>query len=146
MSDLLARRWPLFLLISLALNCLLVGVVAGRAVETGLAPKPEPQAAQPVQISGFGTRMQVLSDADRRGFLRAMLPARQAIRSARRELADARQTVADAIAREPYDASAVAEAFSALRRKQEAVQELVEKQASQALAAVSPEGRQRLVK
>jgi uncharacterized membrane protein len=145
MSEILARRWPLFLLVSLGLNCLLIGLIVGHVTEAA-APSPPPQASQPVQIAGFGARVLALSEADKRGFAVEMRPFRADIRTARRELATARQALADAFARQPYDPAATKEAFTVVRHREQTVQELVQNAAAQALGAVSAEGRRQLVK
>ena len=147
MSDGTAGRWPpLALLISLGLNCLLIGLIVGHAVNEGGLHAPEPAQTQPVQVGGFGARVQTLSPADKQAFNLGMLAHRPAIRQARQELAVARAKLADAIARDPYDKAAAATAFAEVRSKSEIVQERVQEAAVDALAAVSLEGRRDLVK
>ncbi|HLY55987.1 MAG TPA: periplasmic heavy metal sensor [Stellaceae bacterium] len=148
MSDPTARSWPpLALLISLGLNCLLIGLMVGHAVnEGGLHGGEPPAQGQPVQVAGFGARVQALSPADKRAFNLGMLAHRPAIRQARQELAEARARLADAISRDPYDKAAAAAAFAEVRSKSEIVQERVQEAAADALAAVSLAGRRELVK
>jgi uncharacterized membrane protein len=145
MNEFLSRRWPLFLLASLALNCLLIGLVAGHSVETPSAPS-KPGPTQPVQVSGFGARVAELPQPDKRAFMLGMRAARPEIAAARADLAAARQRMAEAITRDPYDKEAAAQAFAEVRRKTEILQERVQEAAARALAGVSLDGRRSLVK
>jgi uncharacterized membrane protein len=145
MNEGFPRILAVLLLVSLAANCLLVGLILGRTVD--IWPfAPRPPASQPVQIAGFGARVQELPDPDKRAFHAAMAPDRPAIRQARQAVTVSRQAVADAISREPYDAQAVIDAFAELRQKTDTLQQRAEESGARALSGVSEAGRRLLVK
>ena len=95
------RRWPrwrsVLLVVSLALNLLVIGVVATAAVRYRLAPPPS--VAQATVYSFART----LPDERRRTIWDATRAERQALRPYRIELRRARAEVRSALAAEPFD-------------------------------------------
>jgi uncharacterized membrane protein len=129
------------LLLSVALNCLLVGVVAGRWL------MPGEETAEPAPVGRpltFGERMRMLPQAERSKFHAAMAPYRPGIRAARAEVAAARVQFREALRREPYDAAATLAAMAAVRDKTALVQQRIQEAAAQAFAVLSPQSRQLL--
>lgn len=130
------------LLLSVALNCLLVGVVAGhllRAREEAPAAGAAGDGPLP-----FSERMRRLPPAERDKFQAAMLPYRPAIRAARAELAEARAQFRETLRRDPYDAAATSQAMAAMRGKLAVMQQRVQEAAAQAFAVLSAQSREQL--
>lgn len=128
------------LLVSVALNCVLVGVVAGRM----LSSHEETPAAEWGGRLTFAERMRRLPQAERDKFQAAMAPYRLAIRAAREEVVAAREQFRQALRREPYDAAATLQAMTVVRTKVALVQQRVQEAAAKAFAVLSPQSREQL--
>jgi len=129
------------LLISVAFNCLLIGVVAGRL----LWPRDEATAVTGGDGSlTFGERVRRLPPTERDKFQAAMQPHRPAIRAAREELATARAQFREALRHEPYDAAALLQAMAAMRAKNALLQQRIQEASAQAFAVLSPQSREQL--
>ena len=129
------------LLLSVALNCLLVGIVVGH----WLLPREEAAApgsgGRPL---GFGERLRLLPAAERDKFEAAMQPSRPEIRAARAEVAAASAQFRQTLQREPYDIAATSAAMAALRGKTAVLQQRLQEAAAKAFAVLSPQSRQQL--
>ncbi len=137
-------RWlALVLLASLAVNCLLVGVMFGARV-AGPALRDQPPVAAPLGGGAFGQHVGQLPEPERRRFMMAMRPYRPGIRAARMALVEARRHLAATIAQPDFNAAAVTAAFADVRAHASALQEHVQEATAAALAAVSPESRREL--
>lgn len=147
-------RWlGLVVLASLAVNCLLIGVMFGSGV-TGPAlrgeppaaapPAGAPQAGMPLAGGGFGQRVSRLPEAERRKFMMAMRPYRPGIRAARMALIDARRRLGATVAQPDFNAAAVAAAFADVRAHATALQERVQEATTTALATLSAQSRREL--
>lgn len=137
-------RWlALVLLASLAVNCLLVGVMFGTRI-AGPALHDQPPVAAPLGGSAFGQHVGQLPEPERRRFMLAMRPYRPGIRAARMALVEARRHLAATIAQPDFNAAAVTAAFADVRAHASALQEHVQEATAVALAAVSPESRREL--
>ncbi len=101
-SDAALRRWPrwkgIMLVVSLALNLLVVGIVATAAVRHHLAP---PGFSPPPTVVTFARS---LPEPRRREIWEATRSERHALRPHRAELKQARADVRSALVAEPFDA------------------------------------------
>ena len=97
------RRWPrwkgILLVVSLALNLLVVGIVATAAVRHRLAPPPGTSQATVLSYA------RTLPDPRRRDLWEATRAERTALRPYRAELRRARDEVRKTLVAEPFDAS-----------------------------------------
>jgi uncharacterized membrane protein len=128
------------LLLSVALNCGLIGSIAGHL----LWARDEPPAASAGGPLSFGERMRRLPPAEREKFQAAMAPYRAGIRAARAEIAAARGQFRQTLRREPYDPVAMLQAMTAVREKAALHQERVQEAAAKAFAVLSPQSREQL--
>lgn len=129
-------RWAKWLLsISLALNF----VVAGLAI--GAAMKFHKHGHSHGGIATIGQIMRALPD-DSKGAAREMLhAARPDLKTLRAERKVAKLAVAEAIETTPFDASAVNEAFAALRKKDQITKASAHGVMVEILEVLSPEDR-----
>ncbi|MEO0982947.1 MAG: periplasmic heavy metal sensor [Pseudomonadota bacterium] len=136
-------RAPIGLIISIAINGLLIGLVIGMVLagpRTRAAPPqegrpnpPEQQIAEGVvRAAPFGMRRE-LRQSLRRAWIDAR-PDREALDQIRLDLAAA-------LAAEPFDRAAVDEAFLAWREADMAVKEKIQTALADAMASLPPERR-----
>ncbi len=109
--------WPV-LIISLALNLLIVGVFIGAALRANSADRP-PGSTRSLIGEPF---IRALEPADRRAFVRGMIPDRETLRSNRADLRARLETLLDALSAEDFDRDRVADILAdqrtlALRRQ-----------------------------
>ncbi len=137
-------RWlAVVVLVSMGINCLLIGGMFGARVAGPALRGPLPAAA-PVAGGGFGQRVGHLPEAERRKFMLAMRPYRPGIRAARAALVEARRRLAAAMAQPDFDAATVAAAFADVRTHATALQERVQEATTAALATLNPQSRREL--
>lgn len=131
------RRWPLWLIVSLMANMILVGLLAGFLMQAG--PKGKPDGPPRDRIS-WGDRDDPNREAVRQVFKQAFKASGQE-RMARVET---RRQLAEAVIAEPYDADAVREAFSNLRSADDAVNEATHDAMADLFATMTVEERQHM--
>ena len=105
-------RWALVL--SLALNLLIVGVIAGAVVNARRRPR-----APTVADVGFGPFTQALSPEDRRALRDAFVGRLPEMRDARRAMRAELQALVDALRAETWNEAATVAAFESLRSRTE---------------------------
>ena len=102
--------WPL-LIVSLGLNLLFVGLVAGRMWTHGGGPG----ARHRVFTGAVESLMKDLPDAKRQRAGELLKRHRSTVRQLRKQLRDQRRVAKDAVLTEPYDEVKVGEAFARFR-------------------------------
>jgi uncharacterized membrane protein len=124
---------------SLALNL----VFAALLFWPGLLPQGE---RKPRGIRGLETRMErVLGPEDRVTFQRIMEANRPSYETAQREMRQVGPSVARALGAEPFSEEALRQALQAGRERWRTFSESYENSLAKATAAISPEGRRRLL-
>ncbi len=119
---------------SLALNCVLAGLLFWQ------------DNHHPRGVRGLQARMErVLTDQDRATFHTVMEANRPRYEAAQRAMRQARPLVSKAIGAEPFSEQALREAMAQNRQKWAAFSEAFENSMAEATAAISPEGRRRLL-
>ena len=131
------RRWPMWLIVSLMANMILVGLLAGFLLQAG--PKGKPDGPPRDRIS-WGDRDDGSRDAMRRVFKQAF----KASAEERMARVETRQQLAEAVTAEPYDADAVREAFRNLRSADDAVNEATHEAMADLFATMTVEERQHM--
>jgi uncharacterized membrane protein len=145
-----SRRW---LVASVLLNVLLIGVLIGAAInrhDDGPAPGDGPPV---MQRGGAFTADRELAEAifaaltrdERRQARRELRRSWGNLRARREAVSAARQKLRQALTAEPFDGEAVADAMDAMRREELAVRLEIEKRLLALLARLDPEARARLV-
>jgi len=144
-------RW--WLVASVLLNVLLVGVLIGAAInrhDDGPAPGDGPP---PIQRGGAFTADRELAEAifaaltrdERRQARRELRRSWGNLRDRREAVSAARNRLRQALTAEPFDGEAVADAMDAMRREELAVRLEIEKRLLALLARLDPDARARLV-
>ena len=128
------RRRPLWLIVSLMANMILVGLLAGVLLQAG--PKGKP-LDRPAERISWGSREDGSHDAMRRVFREAFRASAEE-RAAR---ADVRNRLAEAVSADPYDADAVRETFRELRGADDSVNEATHEAMVNLFATMSVEER-----
>ncbi|EHM01975.1 hypothetical protein HMPREF9946_01711 [Acetobacteraceae bacterium AT-5844] len=119
---------------SLAVNCVLAGLLFWQ------------DDHRPRGVRGLQARMErVLSDEDRATFHAVMDANRPRYEEAQRAMRQARPLIPKAIGAEPFSEEALRAAMALNREKWLAFSETFEGSLAQATAAISPEGRRRLL-
>lgn len=131
------RRWPLWLIVSLMANMILVGLLAGFLLQAG--PKGNPDGPPRERIS-WGER----DDGTRQAMRQVFKEAFKASAEERMARVETRQQLAEAVIAEPYDADAVREAFRDLRSADDAVNEATHDAMVNLFASMSEEERQHM--
>jgi uncharacterized membrane protein len=124
MTGSLTRPLRIALIASLALNLFAIGAVGAAAIGGGGWIGDLVGLRQPSRLTGMPSPRQlraVLDDADRAILAAALDARRPAFRENLRAMFDARETVAQAIAAEPFDRARVETAFAVLREREAAV-------------------------
>lgn len=138
-----ARRWlgPAFL-VSLAFNLFLVSLIAVPFIKGppggGFGP---PRGEGPMLLQGA---FRELPDEDRQEIRRAMREKFREIKPHFREMHQAREALADAIAAEPYDENAVRAAFDEMAKAMAVMSDMGRDAMLESFARLSPEQRQRV--
>jgi hypothetical protein len=149
MTDMNSRRlrWvALALFASIAVNCLTIGLLVGRQTPSWLTGgKGQGQGGVQGAGNGFGQRVQLLPDDERRIFSQAMKPYRPGIWAARSALAEARLHLAEAIARHDYNPDEATAAFAEVRKRTTELQEKIQEATVVALGGLREESRNMLV-
>lgn len=141
----MSNAWRTIALVSLALNLLVVGAaVGGYAAGARFSPPGAERGA-------------VRAERPMRALIAAVEPERRpavrreiartfvAARDARKEVRDARISLAQTIRAEPYDAAAVRAAFARMRAADQALAQRFQDMTADQLAAMSPQERRRVV-
>lgn len=112
MSNQKPSRLPHWLVGSLVVNALLVGLLIGG----GLANRKHPQTRHPGGEYGLARGIeQAIPETERRAVRRAFRQASRGSRQQRLSMMLARGELSEILAREPYDREAVLEAFAQIR-------------------------------
>jgi uncharacterized membrane protein len=131
------RRWRVALIVSLALNLFLVGLVGIWAVRPMFRGPPSPP-----DFSRTIDRMaHRLSDADAAILRRAYAAHRDSILQRSREVETARRTVRRTLRSEPFDPDALAHAMDDIRKARTAFEQTLQDVMREAAAEISPDGR-----
>lgn len=133
------RLWRVVLVLSLALNVAVVGAVAGLVI-SGRAHDGPPQRL----MFDFGPLGRVLDPADRRAIGNAMR-RNGAVPFDRKEMRVKIVDLATALRQEPFDAELVARELGSFRSRAERVQQDAQDAFIAHLAAMSADGRRKLV-
>lgn len=112
MSEQTKSRFPYYLIASLVVNGLLIGLLAGGALGKRNQPPPSANAGEFQIARGIN---QVASPEDRRAVRQALREAFRNTRDERRALRSAREALKQAMLADPYDQAAVQAAFVDLR-------------------------------
>ncbi|MBX3446634.1 MAG: periplasmic heavy metal sensor [Parvibaculum sp.] len=137
------RRWlgPA-LLVSLAFNLFLVSLIAVPFIKGPPGGEFGPPRGQgPMLLQGA---FKELPDEDRQEIRRAMREKFREIRPHFREMQQAREALADAIAAEPYDENAVRAAFDEMSRTMTVMSDMGRDAMLEGFARLTPEQRQRV--
>jgi len=139
MTEKTGSRLPVWLLVSLVINALLVGLLIGG----GLAGR---KAVQPASVSGEEFDMargisRAIPEAQRAVVRRALRQAYSETRSQRRELRLARRDLGRLVGAETYDRGAVLAAFARLRVADEQVKARLHVALTEQLSELSAEQR-----
>ena len=149
MSD-QTRRFPLWLIASLAANALLIGAVGGLFAGTLAADRDRPEAHRgepPGNVEQTLARriLSVVPSEERRTYRRRFAREWVDMRPLRRELRMRRTDLARAILAEPYDQEAVETALTALRNSEARIQAELHSTLAETLAGLTLEQRQQLM-
>ena len=126
----LAKRLSFALAVSVAVNLLLAGVLAGRAFRKSHRIDRDVPVLHPERL-------------ERRGALRD-LDLGPEFQEKRRAIGEARKTARAALEKEPFDRAALESALSTLRKETVASQEIMHRSILAAAEAGSPERRKEL--
>ena len=107
------RQVPFWLVLSLMVNMMLVGLLAGLVLRPGPSG---PVAREPVERFAWARR-----DGDNAPIALVLREAFEASEAERQDRVTARKALGEAVARDPYDEEAVRKAFASLRTADEAV-------------------------
>lgn len=137
------RRWPrVVLAVSLVLNILFIGLVAGRLLAGGVFG-PAPFGGPPMRE--LPELAQALPDDERDMAWAAFRERAPELRTAFMAIGAARDGVMDALAAEPFDPDAMDAALAALRERTEEAQAVVHGALAEISRNLSPEGRHAVV-
>ena len=130
----------LWLVASLAVNALLLGVVGGRMIANGHGHD------RWTDRGAYGARaLDAMPDDVRRKIKRDIVSAWRDSHEEREAMTDARRSVLDAAMREPYDEAEVADALSRLRDAENALRAKIHGLIAQHLEAATPEERRAIL-
>lgn len=140
------RRTPWWLIASVLLNCLLIGVlVGGRIAERRAAPETPPAAAHHRgEMRLARGLLATLPEADRREVGRIFFTSMAANRDLFEARRDARSALGEALALDPYDETAVRSALDSLQAADRNLQAALQDTLADQLAQLSPEQRRAL--
>ena len=142
MSEATKPGLPIWLILSIVLNALLIGLIIGGGLGNRKAGPPPPQGGEQVLMRGID---RAVPDEQRREVRRVFRqafaetrPERIASRAARRELATALQA-------ETYDEAAVKAALTKMRTADEAMRTRMQEVLAEQLGRLSVEQRRTLI-
>nr|WP_321361364.1 periplasmic heavy metal sensor [uncultured Hyphomonas sp.] len=138
MSD-TPRRWPFWLIVSLMVNMILVGLLVGFLLQA--SPRVPPDGPPPERIS-WGSR----DDGTREAMRRVFREAFKASAEERAARATVRKHLAEAVSADPYNPDAVRDAFRELRAADDAVNEATHEAMVTLFATMSLEERQHMAR
>lgn len=139
-----ARRLPLWLIASILVNVLLIGLIAGHQLgsKPGRGGSDGPGGpGGPPEMRMAGAIVESAAPEDRAAIRRAFAQALRQSRPLREARDVARRAVGEAISAEPYDAAAVDAAFAELRAADDALRAGVQSVLAVQLGEVSAEQR-----
>lgn len=138
MTETVKRNLPIWLIASLILNAMLIGLLIG-----GTLFKKSPQTGGPAggERAFIESINRVVANGDRREVRRAFRAAYQNSREARIAVREARQALAETIGADPYDETAVLAAFEKLRSDDNAAKAALHEALSVQLGSLTPDQR-----
>lgn len=143
MSDTSKSRLPIWLIVSLLANALLIGVVIGGGLGNRKAgPTVAGPGGEEMLMRGID---RAVPDAQRRDVRRAFRRAFIGSRQERIQVREARQRLATLLAAEDYEASEVQAAFEDLRAAEAAMKARLHNVLADQLGALTPEQRQAIL-
>jgi uncharacterized membrane protein len=136
------RRWaPLLLLVSVALNLLLIGAFAGRWTMMPPHPPPPGPGMMRHMIDEMG---QGMSDADRAVLERVYQAHAGNVQDQWDQHRAAFDAIRHAIAAQPFDRAALEQALDAAGQQDDQQRKALEQMLLEAASQLSPDGRQRM--
>lgn len=135
-------RTPIWLIVSLLANMLLIGVVAGGLLAGGGEQRHHPPRLNEGDV--VRSIVRAAPSEERAEMRRAFRQAWRESRELRRARSEARQRVNAAMTVEPYDAEAMQEAFANLREAEIALQARIQTLLAHRLSALEPDQRRAL--
>lgn len=145
MSETRTSRLPIWLVVSLIVNALLIGVLIGGGLgqrKAGPAPGGGPASEQAL-IRGIDRS---LPDDQRRIVRRAFREAFAGSRQERIRVRDARQRLGQLLAAESYDADAVQQSFQQLREADSAMRARMHDVLAEQFGALTMEQRRAIIR
>lgn len=144
MSDTKTSKLPIWLVVSLIVNALLIGVLIGGGLGQRKAGPPPGGGAGGEQALIRGIDRS-LPDEQRRLVRRAFRQAFAESREQRIIVRDARQRLGQLLAAEPYDAEAVRESFRELREADAAMRARIQDVLAEQFGALTVEQRRAII-
>ena len=139
MSDDTKMRLPLWLIVSLMANALLIGVLVGGGLGQRKAGPPAMPGSEQALMRGID---RTVPDDQRRAVRQAFRRAFADSRQERIRLRDARRQLADLLAADPYNEAAVQAAFADIRAADDAMKSRLHDVLAEQLGTLSAEQRQ----
>lgn len=145
MSDTNTSRLPIWLVVSLIVNALLIGLIIGGGLGQRKAGPPPggAQGSEQALIRGID---QSLPDDQRRVVRRAFREAFQGSRQERVRVRDARRELGQLLSAESYDADAVREGFRQLREADAAMNARMHEVLAEQFGALTLQQRQAIIR
>lgn len=144
MSDQPKTRLPIWLIVSLVMNALLIGLIIGGGIGNRKA-KPNLQVAGDERALMRGIDRSLPAE-QRRDVRRAFRKAFSDSREERGRLRDARRDLARLLAADPYDEAAVQAGFAKIRAADDAMKARMHEILSEQIGVLSVEQRQALLR
>jgi len=144
MSRLLAKKWAIALVVSLALNLFLGGMMTARWM---MRPHRPPHRGMGMHVRSLKSSLGRHLDPSVHGTLeRVDAKHREIIRERMKDAAEASRSAKDALSGEPFDEAKAKEAFADARAKQAAAREAMQNALIELAAALPPAERAKLGK
>jgi len=108
-----SKRLAIALGLSLSVNLLIVGMVAGAILAGGPPGSPDRSGARDGGLGSFGIFSKAMNEGEKRAVRKAMRENRGQFRNGRREAAQEVGRVIEALRADPFDPAALTQVFSA---------------------------------
>jgi uncharacterized membrane protein len=144
MSEQTKPRLPLWLIASLLVNALLIGLVLGGGLgQRKAGPPPSVQGSEEALMRGID---RTLPQAQRRTVRQTFRRAYQDTREERRRVREARRKIAQSLAADPYDREVVQAGFAELRAAESAMKARMQDLLAEQLGELTLEQRQAVLR
>lgn len=143
MSETLKRRLPAFLIGSVILNSLLIGLLIGGGLRGQGSTPPPPDRGESALVRSLERS---LPEDERANVRDAMREAYRATRNERRTLRQARRALREALAADPYDKVIVEKAFQTIRQAEAASIQGLHEELARQFERLSPDQRAALAR